>query len=356
MVPGRLRGGASCLPSCPALPQPPSFFLPPPPPPLPVYLLARRVPGHLLFSSLAVLPPGGGTWRTRLAWTPAAALALAAALLGVALAGPRVGDRRSRIEREGIAIMMVVDTSGSMAALDLSGRGEEQTRLDVVQEVFEEFVLGGGGLPGRPNDAIGLVRFARYADTACPLTLDHGNLALVARGLEITTDRQEDGTAIGDALALAVDRLRDAPGESRVVILLTDGVNNAGDETPRAAAELASSQGVKVYTIGAGSNGVAPVRVEDPFTGRRVLRAMPVQIDEQTLRDVAERTGGRSFRATDGDGLRAIYREIDRLERTEQTEERFREYHEYYGIPLSAALLLMAAGVLLDATVLRRMP
>ncbi|MCE2426414.1 MAG: VWA domain-containing protein, partial [Pseudomonadales bacterium] len=267
------------------------------------------------------------------------------------LAGPRVGERFSRVQREGIAIAMILDTSGSMAALDLSTPDRERTRLLAVQDVFEQFVLGGGDLGGRPDDLIGVIRFAGYADTAAPLTLDHENVVAVARNLELTRLRAEDGTAIGDALGLAVERLREAPAQSRIAVLLTDGVSNAGVESPQSAAELARSQGVKVYTIGAGTNGFAPVRDD-----RGVLRSVPVQIDEATLRDIAERTGGRYFRAGNADALTEVYAEIDRLERTRITEDRSRQYEELFAPPLLAALLLAVFGWLGRIAVFARVP
>ena len=322
---------------------------------VPVFLLARRAPGRVLFSSLTLLPSTHGGWRARLAWLPDALIAVALLALVVALAGPRIGERFSRIEREGIAIMMIVDTSGSMSALDLSTAERERTRLEAVQDVFQEFVLGGPDLAGRPDDAIGLVSFAAYADTAAPLTLDHENLVAVARNLAITTLREENFTAIGDALGLAVERLRESPAHSRIAVLLTDGVNNAGVETPSAAAELARSQEVKVYTIGAGSTGIAHMRVPD---GRRgsTLRAVAVEIDEQTLRDIAERTGGRYFRADNADALVDVYAEIDRLERTRITEDRSRQYDELFHVPLLAALLFAAFAWLGRGTVFARLP
>ena len=322
---------------------------------VPLFLLARRAPGRVLFSSLALLPATVGSWRARFAWVPDALLALALVALVLALAGPRIGERSNQIQREGIAIMMVVDTSGSMSALDLSTPNRERTRLQAVQDVFERFVLGGGELPGRPDDAIGLVSFAGYADTAAPLTLDHENLVAVARNLEITTLREENFTAIGDALGLAVERLRESPAESRIALLLTDGVNNAGVETPAAAAELARSQNVKVYTIGAGSTGIAHMRVPN---GRRgtTLRAVAVEIDEETLRDVAERTGGRYFRADNAEALVDVYAEIDRLERTRIAEDRTRQYDEVYSAPLLAALLLSAIGWLGRSAMFARVP
>lgn len=321
-----------------------------------VYLLSRRAGGTVVFSSLRLLPRTSSSWRTRFAWAPDLLLAIAALALVVAMAGPRIPDRQSRVTREGIAIAMVVDISGSMQALDLSTEQEELTRLDAAMQVFTEFVRGGDGLRGRPDDAIGIVSFARYADTRCPPTLDHGILFDVASDLEIVTDRSEDGTALGDGLALAVQLLSDAPVDSRVAIVLTDGVNNAGVESPLAAAELAATQNVRVYTIGAGTTGVAPVRAQDPFTGRTILRAVPVEIDEVTLEEIARRTNGRYFRATDSESLRRIYEEIDDLERTEIVQERYRDYHEYYGYSLAAALILASLAWLARGTVLRRLP
>ena len=321
---------------------------------VPVFALARRAPGRVLYSSFELLPRTRTGWRVRLAWVPDALVAFAVVGFAVALAGPRTGEGFSRIRSEGIAIMMVVDTSGSMSALDLSTAERERTRLAAVQDVFEHFVLGGGGLPGRRDDAIGLVSFAAYADTAAPLTLDHETLVAVARNLDITTLREESYTAIGDALGLAVERLRESPARSRIAVLLTDGVSNAGVESPRAAAELARAQGVKVYTIGAGTTGLAHVRV-----GRGAgteLRAVRVEIDEATLRDVAERTGGRYFRAGDAEALADVYAEIDRLERAPITEDRSRQYREWFAWPLAAALALVAAGWLGRGALFARVP
>lgn len=324
---------------------------------LPVFFLARRSPGRVVFSSLALLPARAASWRTRLAWLPDAGLALAALCMTVALAGPRAARGESHIRREGIAIMMAMDISGSMRALDLADGDEEKTRLDAVKEVFRSFVAGQGDeLPGRLDDAIGLVSFAGFADTRCPLTLNHASLLEIAADLEIVTDRSEDGTAIGDGLGLAVERLREAKAKSKVIILLTDGVNNAGVESPQQAAELAKTLGIKVYTIGAGTNGMAPVRVPDPLSGKMVLRPMPVEIDEDTLRDIAERTGGRYFRAEDAAGLRDVYQQIDRLERTQITERRVRQYDELYRHVLALALIAAALSWLARVTLFRRLP
>ncbi len=321
---------------------------------IPAVWWAHRSAGRVVFSSLAALPTES-TWRTRLAWIPDALVAIAVLSLCVALAGPRRGQRDSRVRTEGIAIAMVVDISGSMRALDLSERDRELTRLDAVKRVFEQFVLGGGGLRGRADDAIGLVSFARYADTRSPLTLDHGNLVAAARALELVTEQSEDGTAVGEGLALAVERLREAPMRSKVAIVLTDGVSNAGEIAPLAAAELARDAGVKVYTVGAGTNGMAPIRVDDPFGGQRLVSTR-VEIDEETMRAIAERGGGQYFRATDADGLRRVYREIDRLERTEITEIKFLEYDQFYGWFVVAAMVAVALALGLRGTVLRRLP
>ncbi|MFH0901930.1 MAG: VWA domain-containing protein [Pseudomonadota bacterium] len=323
---------------------------------VPLFLLVRRAGGRAVFSSFRLLPPASSrSLRLRLAWIPPGLLSATVVLLAIALAGPRVGDRKTRVERRGIAIMMVVDISGSMRALDLSDGDRERTRLDATREVFRAFVLGEGSLPGRQDDSIGLVAFARYADCRCPLTLDHDSLGMVASRLAIVTEEQEDGTALGDGLGLALERLRGSPVKSKVAILLTDGVNNTGEMAPLQTAQLAQTLGIKIYTIGAGTNGFAPVRVEDPL-GRSVLTQTRVEIDEATLQAIAERTGGRYFRATDGEALRRVYEEIDRLERTDVSEERFVQYREYFGIATAAALALACAAWLLGGTVFRRLP
>jgi Ca-activated chloride channel family protein len=322
---------------------------------IPLYMWARRPPGRLTFSSLRLLP-ARRSWRARTSFLPAAMLSLAVVGLAVALAGPRVPDRRAPVRREGIAIMMVVDVSGSMRALDLSTPRQERTRLQAVVEVFDDFVTGKRGLPGRASDAIGLVSTARYADTRSPLTLDHANLVSIARSLEIVSDRAEDGTALGDGLGLAVERLRESKARSRVAILLTDGVSNAGTDAPLDAAKLAKKLGIKVYTVGAGTNGLAPVRVEDPFSGRSLLRQVPVEIDEETLRAIADQTGGAYFRATDADALRRVYAQIDRLERSQLEGHRWRQYREEFALPLALGLLLAALGLLGECTLWRRLP
>jgi Ca-activated chloride channel family protein len=313
-----------------------------------------RGAGRVVFSSLRALPAGGATWRTRIAWLPDAMMALAVVALAIALAGPRAGDKNARIRREGIAIMMAVDISTSMAALDLSQKNRELTRLDAVKGVFEQFVLGGSGLDGRADDAIGLVAFAKYAETRSPLTLDHGNLATAARELDFALP-EDDGTALGAGLQLAVERLRELDARSKVAILLTDGVGNVHEISEDAAIDDAVKAGIKVYTIGAGTNGFAPVREQYPDGGTQLVQRRVV-IDEATLRKIADRTGGQYFRATDHASLRQIYEQIDRLERTALEEERFTEYHQFYGWFVAIAMGLACAALLLRGTVLRRLP
>ena len=279
------------------------------------------------------------TLRVRLRWLPAACFWLGLSVLVVCLAGPREGARVDEVDTRGIAIELVVDRSPSMRALDFEVDGRRVDRLTAVKRVASDFLLGDpdAGLPGRPDDLVGLIVFAAYADVASPLTLDHSFVVDGLAEAEIVTDRRESGTAIGDALGLAVERLEALPEApaSRVVVLLTDGENNAGRLSPAQAAELAAGLGVRVYTIGAGTQGTAPVPVRD-LLGRARLQQQEVRIDEDTLRSIAEATGGRYFRATDTDSLEAGYRAIDALETTQtrqRTQTRFRELAVEAGRP-----------------------
>jgi Ca-activated chloride channel homolog len=319
------------------------------------YWMAARSAGHVMFSSLRVLPARSFSVRAALAWLPDALLALTVVALVIAAAGPRLGDENSKIRRDGIAIMVAVDVSGSMQALDLSPPGKEQTRLEAVKSVFERFVLGDANLPGRADDAVGLVAFARYADTKSPLTLDHANLIAAARQTKIVDDPAEDGTALGAGLALAIERLRTFNAKSKVLVLLTDGVQNV-DEIPIAGAVNDAIAGkVKVYTIGAGTKGVAAVRVPLEDGSTRLMQTQ-VEIDEETLRDIAERTGGKYFRATDAASLAGVYQQIDTLERSEISDTRFAEYRQYFAVFVIAALIALSLGLVLRALVFRRVP
>lgn len=314
----------------------------------------RRRP-VIRFSSLAELRAAGGSTRRRLRLTLPVLRTIGLICLIIAVARPQRADESTRIFAEGIAIQMVVDRSGSMRDLDLSPPGKNLTRLDVVKDVFRKFVRGDekSNLPGRPNDLIGMIRFARYADALCPLTLDHDNLLDVLGQTDNVRDQPEDGTAIGDGLALAVERLKDlkrttGSGDqititSRVVILLTDGENNAGMITPEQAGELAATFGIKVYTILAGTGELLG------FGFRRPL-------DDRELRHIAEVSGGKHFRAQGEESLEKIYAEIDQLERTEVEERRFVRRGELSRWWLVAAFACLGLQTFLDATRLRKIP
>ncbi|MBU6283473.1 VWA domain-containing protein [bacterium] len=253
-------------------------------------------------------------------------------LLVVALARPQQGLGTADVEASGIDIVLAIDVSGSMAALDFQADGKSTSRLDAVKKVVEDFVAD------RPNDRLGLVAFAGRPYLVSPLTLDHDWLT---SGLErLRIGLVEDGTAIGSGIASSVNRLRDRNARSRVVILLTDGVNNAGKVSPLTAADAARALGVRVYTIAAGTRGEAPMPVTDRFGRQRVVMT-PVDVDEDTLRKVAETTGAQFFRATDTDSLRRIYEEIDRLEKTEETMKHFEEYRDLFPWAILGALALL---------------
>jgi len=273
----------------------------------------------------------------------------------VALARPQRGLQSTRVYSEGIAIVMVVDISGSMAALDLQLDGQPSDRLSVVKHTFRQFVQGDKRHPSRSGDLIGMVAFARYADSISPLTLDHETLLALLDQVEIVSSREEDGTAVGEAIALGVARLRDSTAKSRVMIVLTDGANNAGDTEPLQAAQIAKALGIKIYTIGAGRQGMAPVPVRTR-DGRTVLRRMQVYIDERTLKEIAELTGGQYFRATDSETLNAIYDEIDRFEKTTNVVEKFQQYTERFDLFLLPALMLLLLEIVVTNTRLRTVP
>jgi len=325
--------------------------------PLAIFLLwpaAKRGVRRVRYSAVDLvdgLPVG---WRARLAWLPMALLVVGALLTSLALARPRIGDERTVVRAEGIAIELVVDVSGSMRALDLKGpKGEEATRLDVVKSVVREFVSGGPGLPGRPTDRIGLTVFAGYADAVCPLTLDHRLLTDSLAAQRTAQSRFEDGTSIGQGLAVALGRLEDSEVPSRVVVLLTDGENNDEETDPLAVADVAREMGVKVYTVGVGSNGPARIRLRDE-RGNEFVQTVQVQLDEKLLREIAKRTNGVYQRAGTLEALRAIYAEIDRLERVEHEGVTYRRWNELYTWPLAAGLLCWLLGLLSEATLLRR--
>jgi Ca-activated chloride channel family protein len=315
----------------------------------------RQRPSVVAYSSLAVFGDISPSFMTRVHRVLPMLRVLSLGLCVIALARPQQGLQSTKVYSEGIAILMVVDTSGSMAALDLQIDGQATDRLTVVKHTFRQFVQGGKQHGGRPGDVIGMVAFARYADSISPLTLDHDTLLSLLDQVEIVTLREEDGTAVGEAIALGVARLRDSTAKSRVMILLTDGANNAGETEPMQAAEIAKALGIKIYTIGAGKQGVAPVPVR-ARDGRMVLRRMQVYIDERTLRDIAELTGGQYFRATDSATLESIYSEIDQLEKTTNVVEQFQQYAERFYLFLLPAVVLLLLEIVLTNTRFRTVP
>ncbi len=265
-------------------------------------------------------------------------------LLILALARPQWGSTSTEIEASGIDIILAVDLSGSMQAMDFTLQGQPVNRLNVVKSVMQRFIKQ------RPNDRIGLVAFAAHPYLVCPLTLDHAALQQRLDALQI--GMIEDGTAIGSALAAGVNLLREQEAKSRILILLTDGVNNAGKIAPITAAEAAASMKMKVYTIGVGKRGVAPLPVVDPFGHRRIVQA-EVDIDEETLTRIAELTGAQYFRATDTRSLEKIYEEINAMEATVRSVRHFSQYRELFAWFVLAVLGLLATEMLISR---RRLP
>ena len=272
---------------------------------------------------------------------------LAIALVVVGLARPQFGRSTATVEASGVDMILAMDCSGSMEALDFKLDGERANRLDVVKSVVSKFI------DARPNDRIGLVGFAGAPYLVSPLTLDHDWLQQNLDRVKIGS--VEDGTAIGSALATSVNRLREQPGKSKIHVLLTDRQNNAGKELPATAAQAAKALGVKVYTIGAGIRGEAPIPVTDAFGNKRLAMAR-VDVDEDTLQNIAAETGGKFFRATDTQSLKNIYAEIDRLETTTHQLKKFEHHTELFAWAVVPALALFGAGLGLGHTRFRRLP
>jgi Ca-activated chloride channel family protein len=272
---------------------------------------------------------------------------LALVLLIVALARPRVGEGHTTVKASGIDIVVALDLSMSMAAEDFEIRGERVNRVAAAKDVLRRFVKR------RPNDRIGLVAFAKRAYVAAPLTLDHD--FLLSRLEQLRLGLVEDGTAIGSAITAALNRLRDLPSKSRIVILMTDGQNNSGKVPPMTAAEAAEALEVKIYAIGVGTRGVAPYPQTDAFGQIRYV-PMKVDIDEQLLTKIAENTGGKYFRAVDADSLKSIYDDIDQLETTTAEMHTYQHYDEVFGWFAVPALILILLEVVLGNTVWRKLP
>jgi Ca-activated chloride channel family protein len=295
----------------------------------------RRRPAAIVFSRVSVLAAGPRAGRA-IARSLVVARNLVLIGLIVALARPRSAGRAEQSTTEGINIVIAFDISSSMLAEDF----QPQNRLEVAREKVKQFIAMRG------SDRIGVVAFSGEALTQVPLTTDYPVVMAAVDNLQ--PGQLEDGTAIGTAIATAANRLRDAPGNSRVVVLLTDGVNNRGSIDPRTAAQAASAFGVKVYTIGVGTEGMAPVPVGRGVFGLR-YENRPVEIDDALLTDIARRTGGRYFRARDAAALQRITEEIDRLERTPVRTRVYTRYSELYRWPLGIALVALAAELMLAA-------
>ena len=319
---------------------------------------ALRLPFPTTAQAAAIAP----TWRVRLRWVPSALRA--SALVAIVLARPQHGTEQVRDVSQGIAIEMVVDRSSSMGERIRYG-GRTVTRLDAVKQVFREFIDPlQGDLGGRPDDLIGMTAFAQYADTVCPLTLSHSTLVDLLDTVRLVEDRREDGTAIGDAVALAAARLQKAeaalggqPGDagdyqisSKVIILLTDGENNAGDRSVADAGRLCEQWGIKVYAIGVGAGR----GVQTPFG--RLSAPMRPGFDDRALREIAEITGGQYWLATSADTLREAHGQIDSLEKSEIETLRYLDFREAFSPWALGALLLLSIETLLRQTFLRAIP
>ncbi len=301
----------------------------------------------ITFSSTNLVEKLGSRRRSR-AGAVLLGLQLAAlALFIIALARPQLGRVTTRVQATGVDIMLVLDVSRSMLAEDFSIGNQRANRIDAVKLVTEQFIRQ------RPNDRIGIVAFAGKPYLVSPLTLDHDWLI---RNLErLRIGLVEDGTAIGSAIAAGSNRLKDKEAKTKLIVLLTDGDNNAGNVQPLTAAEAAKSLGIRIYTVGAGSVGEAPFPMQNAF-GRTVYRNVPVNFDEKTLQEIAALTDARYFRATDTSSLKAIFSEIDKLEKSKVEVEktaRFRDLFHWLVIPAAVLLLL---EMILSNTLWRRLP
>ena len=283
------------------------------------------------------------SYKNYLVHVPFASRVIALSLLIIVLARPQLTSEWEEKNVEGIDIMLATDVSTSMLAMDL-----QPNRLEAAKEVAQDFIAG------RPNDNIGLTIFAGESFTQCPLTIDHIALANMLSAVDCDIAAKgiiADGTAIGMGIANSVSRLKDSKAVSKVIILLTDGINNRGEITPEASAEMAKEFGVRIYTIGVGTD-----KKEAPYPTPYGSMNVPVEIDEKTLGNIAEATGGRYFRATDKQSLRDIYNEIDKLERTKLNVQQYQEYEELYQLFALLAILFLMIELLLRYTVLRRIP
>ncbi|HEY1899948.1 MAG TPA: VWA domain-containing protein [Steroidobacteraceae bacterium] len=317
---------------------------------LPLLLIWRGRRGPLPaieYPSLELVRDVARRTRSRLGSVLAGLPLLGLALLIIAIARPQEGASNATVHASGVDIMLLLDVSGSMQSLDFKLEGQPASRLDVVKSVVRKFIAA------RPDDRIGLTIFAGLPYLVSPVTLDH---AWLLDNLErVQIGDIEDGTAIGSALASGLNRLRNQTAKSKIIILMTDGQNNSGQITPITAAEAAKALGVKVYTIGIGVRGEAPIPVTDAF-GRRRIVMEKVDVDEDTLNRIATATGARFYRATDTDSLNRIYIEIDKLEKTAFTVHSFERWEELFPWPALAALVVLGVSLLSRLVLRRRIP
>jgi len=301
----------------------------------------NKVTPDFHFSSLQIFSRAPKTLKEKLANIPAWLRIISLAFFIIAAARPQSFSSGENIYTEGIDIAMVLDISGSMLAEDF-----KPNRVDAAKKVIDDFIAG------RTNDKIGLVVFSGESFTQCPLTIDYSVLRNLLK--EIHTGMIQDGTAIGNAIANGVNRLKDSKAKSKVMILLTDGVNNAGEIDPLTAAQIAQKFGIRIYTVGVGTIGEAPYPFQTPFGIR--YQMVPVEIDENIMKQISSITGGKYFRATDNRKLVQIYEEIDRLERTRVEVTSYRNAKELFYSWAFVGLFLLLADVGLSRTYLRRLP
>ena len=305
------------------------------------FFRGMKIQSSVTYSSINIFKDVPATFRERLRHIPFAVRLIAIGLLIVALARPQSFSSGENVTTEGIDIAIVFDISGSMLAEDF-----KPNRLEAAKNVIDNFV------EGRITDRIGLVIFSREAFTQCPLTIDYSVLRNLL--LDIRTGMIEDGTAIGNGIANGINRLKESDAKSRIIILLTDGVNNAGEVDPISAAEIAKAFGIRIYTIGVGTRGEAPYPVQTPFGTR--YQMVPVDIDEAMMTNIAEITGGQYFRATNNRALAEIYEKIDKLEKTKIEITSYKNASEKYHSWLWGGLLLLLVELGLSRTILRKLP
>lgn len=318
-------------------------------PALAVYFFKKRdVSSSVKFSTTEIIK--GALYNTPRLFFARNTIFLRVAALSMfilALARPQLYLEESKVQAEGIDIVLAVDASGSMLAEDFEFGGKRKNRLEVVKRVVEDFIRR------RKNDRIGMIAFASKAYTVCPLTLDYDWLIKNLDRVEIGAI--EDGTAIGSAISSSLNRLKSSDNKSKVIILLTDGVNNMGSISPELAAEAAKSLGIKVYTIGAGTKGLVPYPMRGLW-GETVYQYVKLEIDEETLKGIAQKTGAQYYRATDAESLKAIYDQINEIETVPVEEIGFKEFEELFHKFVLAGIFFLALEMLLSNTLLRKLP